>query len=36
MMNKWKEQLVFWVLKLLHLFIFYSNLIFSPKLKMTF
>jgi transposase, IS5 family len=25
MMNKWKEELVFWALKLLHFFYFYSN-----------
>jgi hypothetical protein len=36
MMNKWKEQLVFFALKLLHFFTFYSNLFFTGKLKMTF
>jgi IS5 family transposase len=36
MMNKWKEQLVFFALKLLHFFTFYSNLVFIGKLKMTF
>jgi hypothetical protein len=36
MMNKWKEQLVFFALKLLYFFTFYSNLVFIGKLKMTF
>jgi len=36
MMNKWKEQLIFFTVKLLHFFIFYSNLFFIDKLKMTF
>ena len=36
MMNKWKEQFVFWVLKLLHFFNFYKNLFFNPKVKMAF
>jgi IS5 family transposase len=36
MMNKWKVEFVFWALKLLRFFNFYTQLFFAPKLKMTF
>jgi IS5 family transposase len=36
MMNKWKEQLMFFALKLLHFFSFYTNLVFTHGVKMTF
>jgi transposase, IS5 family len=36
MMNKWKIEFIFWLLKLLHLFSFYSNQVLAPKIKMTF
>jgi IS5 family transposase len=36
MMNKWKEQFIFWAVKLLHFFTFYTNLVFALKVKMTF
>jgi IS5 family transposase len=36
MINKWKEQIAFWALQLLQLFIFYSASFFNRNLKMTF
>jgi transposase, IS5 family len=36
MINKWKEQIAFFIFKLLHLFIFYSNSFFNRNVKMTF
>jgi len=36
MMNKWKEQFVFFVLKLESLFTFYYSLFFTRKFKITF
>jgi transposase, IS5 family len=36
MMNKWKEAFIFWSLKMLRFFSFYTQLIFTPKVKMTF
>ena len=36
MMNKWKIEFIFCCLKMLRFFIFYTQLIFAPKLNMTF
>ena len=36
MMNKWKEQLVFWALKLLHFISFLQKPVVTGKVKMTF
>jgi transposase, IS5 family len=36
MMNKGEAAFVFWTLKIIRFFIFYTNLIFAPKVKMTF
>ncbi len=36
MMNKWKAAFIFWTLKMLRFFSFHTNLIFVPKVKMTF
>ena len=36
MMNKWKEQLVFWVIKITALFLFLQQPIAPRKVKMTF
>jgi transposase, IS5 family len=36
MMNKWKIEFIFWLLKLLRLFSFYSNQVLAIKVKMTF
>ena len=36
MMNKWKEQLVFWALKLLHFISFLQKRVVTGKVKMTF
>jgi transposase, IS5 family len=36
MMNKWKVALIFWLLKMLRFFSLYTQLIFAPKVKMTF
>jgi transposase, IS5 family len=35
-MNKWKAAFIFWFLKMLRCFSFYTQLIFDPKLNMTF
>lgn len=35
-MNKWKAVFIFWFLKMLRCFSFYTQLIFAPKLNMTF
>jgi transposase, IS5 family len=36
MMNKWKTAFIFWCLKMLRFFSFYTQLIFTPKVKRTF
>ncbi|MBK7884526.1 MAG: transposase [Chitinophagaceae bacterium] len=36
MMNKWKVEFIFWPLKLFRFVNFYTQLIFVPKVKMTF
>jgi IS5 family transposase len=36
MMNKWKDDFIFWLLKMLRIAVFYSNPVFNLKVKMTF
>jgi transposase, IS5 family len=36
MMNKWKTAFIFWCLKILSFSYFYTQLIFTPKVKMAF
>jgi hypothetical protein len=36
MMNKWRVAFIFWALKTLRFFNFYTQLIFAPKVKISF